>query len=66
LPREKIERVRALVEQCIPDATVEDYDGLVGQPTLPDKDDRHVLVAAIKGEAEILVTTNLKHFPAAH
>jgi PIN domain len=60
----KIERVRALMEQHIPDATVEDYDGLVGQLSLPDQDDRHVLAAAIKGEAEILVTANLKHFPA--
>jgi hypothetical protein len=63
LPREKIERVRALMEQHIPEATVEDYDALVGQLTLPDDRDRHVLAAAIKGGAEILVTANLKHFP---
>jgi predicted nucleic acid-binding protein len=64
LPREKIERVRALMEQHIPEATVEDYEALVGQLTLPDDGDRHVLAAAIKGNAEILVTANLKHFPA--
>jgi hypothetical protein len=65
LPREKIERARALMEQHIPDATVEAYDGLVDQLTLPDDGDRHVLAAAIKGDAEILVTANLKHFPAS-
>jgi hypothetical protein len=63
LPREKIARVRSLMEQHVPDATVEDYDALVGQLTLPDDGDRHVLAAAIKGDAEILVTANLKHFP---
>ena len=64
LPRDKIERVRALMEQHIPEATVEDYDALVGQLALPDDGDRHVLAAAIKGDAEILVTANLRHFPA--
>jgi hypothetical protein len=58
------ERVRALMEQHIPEATVEDYEVLVGQLALPDDGDRHVLAAAIKGDAEILVTANLKHFPA--
>jgi hypothetical protein len=65
LAREKVERVRALMEQHIPDATVEDYHALVGQITLPDDGDRHVLAAAIKGGAEILATANLKHFPAS-
>jgi hypothetical protein len=65
LPREKIERVRVLMEQHIPEATVADYETLVGQLTLPDDGDRHVLAAAIKGDAEVLVTANLKHFPQA-
>jgi hypothetical protein len=65
LPREKIDRVRALMEQHIPEATVQDYEDLVSQFTLPDDGDRHVLAAAIKGDAEILVTANLKHFPAS-
>jgi hypothetical protein len=63
LHREKIERVRALMEQHIPEATVAGYEMLVGQLTLPDDGDRHVLAAAIEGGAEILVTANLRHFP---
>jgi hypothetical protein len=63
LPSEKIERVRTLMEQHVPDATVEDYDSLIRQLALPDEDDRHVLAAAIKGDATIIVTANLKHFP---
>ena len=30
---------------------------------LPDADDRHVLAAAITGQAEVLLTNNLKDFP---
>lgn len=31
---------------------------------LPDLDDRHVLAAAIKGRADLIVTANFKDFPA--
>lgn len=48
---------------AFPDALVTNYKGLIGNLKLPDKDDRHVLAAAIKTNANIIVTNNLKDFP---
>ncbi len=49
---------------AFPDALVENYEGLIKQLELPDENDRHVLAAAIKTNANIIVTNNLKDFPA--
>lgn len=48
---------------AFPDALVTNYEGLIDGLTLPDADDRHVLAAAIKTNANIIVTNNLKDFP---
>ncbi|MGV9013098.1 MAG: PIN domain-containing protein [Flavobacteriales bacterium] len=50
---------------AFPDALVENYEGLIEGLSLPDKDDRHVLAAAIKANANLIVTNNLKDFPAS-
>jgi len=52
---------RALL--AFPDALVENYEGLINGLKLPDKKDRHVLAAAIKTNANVIVTNNLKDFP---
>ena len=52
-----------IVTEAFPDACVENYEPLVQSLTLPDEKDRHVLAAAIKTNANLIVTNNLKHFP---
>ena len=42
-----------------------DFEDLIPTLELPDPNDRHVLAAAIVAEAEIIVTFNLKDFPAS-
>lgn len=48
---------------AFPDALVQNYDGLIKNLELPDENDRHVLAAAIKTNANIIVTNNVKDFP---
>lgn len=47
-----------------PDAEVVGYEWLIEAMT-NDPKDRHVLAAAVRGGAEVLVTENLKDFPAS-
>jgi predicted nucleic acid-binding protein len=63
-PAEKLKAQRETMERAFPAAMVELPEGLIDGLKLPDKDDRHVLGAAIAGRADAIITTNLKHFPA--
>jgi len=49
--------------RAFPDAMVKNYEFLIDDLKLPDEKDRHVLAAAIKINANIIVTNNLKDFP---
>lgn len=60
-----IKRRRTLMDQYIVDARVTGYEPLIDSLVLPDLDDRHVLAGAVHGEATVIVTVNLRHFPAA-
>jgi predicted nucleic acid-binding protein len=61
---DRLRRTRELMEIAVPDASIIDYEGLIESITLPDPNDRHVVAAAIRGRADVIVTFNLKHFPA--
>ena len=63
LKRAQLERTRDLMNENVLGCLVTGYEGLIPVLTLPDKDDRHVLAAAITGRADVIVTFNLKDFP---
>jgi predicted nucleic acid-binding protein len=64
LTREKLERRRAAMDEALPDACVDGYARLIETLELPDSEDRHVLAAAIRARAQVIVTFNERHFPA--
>jgi predicted nucleic acid-binding protein len=62
VPQDAIQkRIRAM-QSAFPDADVTGYENLIGEMT-NDDGDRHVVAAAVRANAEIIVTFNLKHFP---
>ena len=65
LTREQLERTRDLMNSHLRDSLVEDYEDLIDSIELPDKDDRHVVAAAIKSGSSYIITYNLKDFPSA-
>lgn len=65
LTREQLDRTVAHMNAAIPDAVVTEHEPLIAGLTLPDPDDRHVLAAAIRCNASVIVTSNEADFPAA-
>lgn len=63
LKREQLERTREMMNAHVRDCLVSNYQDLIPGLMLPDPNDRHVLAAAIKAGASVIVTCNLKHFP---
>lgn len=59
-----LDRTRAVMDAHFPDAVVTGYEAIAATLDLPDPDDRHVLAAAIQGSADMIVTRNLRDFPA--
>jgi predicted nucleic acid-binding protein len=61
----QLQRTVELMNQSIPDCLVENYEEFKDSLELPDPGDHHVLAAAIKCQADVIVTNNLKDFPQA-
>jgi hypothetical protein len=53
------------MDEAILGALVRGYEHLIDSVVLPDENDRHVVAAAIHAGAPVIVTGNLKDFPAA-
>lgn len=60
---ERLKRTRALMNESIRDVLVQNYENLIDGLKLPHDEDRHVLAAAVKAAAQVIVTLNTKHFP---
>lgn len=59
--KELADSFRQAIVHTFPESIVEGYESFI--PALSnDEKDRHVLAAAIKGEAQLILTFNLKHF----
>jgi hypothetical protein len=65
IPVGKLEGRRSSMDAAVPDGCVTGYEELIEALTLPDKNDRHVLAAAIRCGASVIVTFNEKDFPPA-
>lgn len=60
LTSEQLDRTSALMDVAIPDALVTGHESLIPGLTLPDLDDRHVLAAAIRCGASVIVTFGVR------
>jgi predicted nucleic acid-binding protein len=65
LDPQRLARTTQMMCDALPDCLVTGYEALVESIELPDPGDRHVLAAAIKAGAHVIVTYNLRHFPSA-
>lgn len=63
LTLEQLTRTKNLMNANVRDCLVTGYESLIAGIELPDPDDRHVLAAAIRCNAEVIVTFNLSDFP---
>lgn len=64
LDETKLRRTRDLMNRALDGANITGHEPLIQHLELPDPDDRHVLAAAINGQVEVVVTQNLRDFPA--
>ena len=58
---ERATRLRSVMEEAFPEAMVTGHEPLIAAMKNHEKD-RHVVTAAVKAGAQVIVTSNLKHF----
>lgn len=63
IPASRHEKLRSLMNASIRDCSVTGYEPLIAGIDLPDPDDRHVVAAALRCRADLIVTFNLGDFP---
>lgn len=61
VPEQKAARLGAMMRRAFPEAQVTDYENMI--PSMRnDEKDRHVVAAAVKAGAQVIVTSNTKDF----
>ena len=63
LQMEQLAKTVMAMNNAFPNANTYNYELLIPDLNLPDKNDRHVLACAIKAKADIIITFNKKDFP---
>ena len=64
LTPDQLKRTRQLMNAHVRDSLITGFEYLIPSINLPDPDDRHVVAAALHSGASLVVTFNLKDFPA--
>ena len=64
ISQDQLNRTCRVMNRAVPDSIITGYEGLIKTLSLPDQDDRHILAAAIHSGAKLIITFNLKDFPA--
>ena len=59
LSKKQFTRTKNLMNSNVRDCLIENYEFIISSLSLPDPNDRHILAAAIKGQADIIITSNL-------
>lgn len=61
--RERVNKLIHGMNLAFPQALIKDYEHLIPEIKLYDKDDRHVVAAAAQAKADFILTFNKKDFP---
>lgn len=62
--KDSIESQASMIRQTFDECFVSGHMSLIDGLDMPDKDDRHVLAAAIRCSAQVIVTENRRDFPS--
>ena len=63
IPPEQVQRRFAAMDDTFEDARVDGWENLEDTIRLPDPDDRHVVAAALRGQAHAIVSANVRDYP---
>lgn len=63
ISQQQLQKTIVAMQDAFPDANVLNFELFIKSIDLPDQNDAHVVAAAIRCEADIIITANTKDFP---